>query len=103
MTAGRMRGRGVVAVLPAAAALVMLLALPATVAASDSAHRAIQRAPFGRAGDQPVEIYTLSNIHGIEARIMTYGAAIVSLRTPDRAGQFKNIVLGFDTLAPYLA
>jgi aldose 1-epimerase len=103
MTAGRMRGRGVFAVLPAAAALAMLLAWPAAVAASDSAHRAIQKAPFGRAGDQPVEIYTLSNIHGIEARIMTYGAAIVSLRTPDRTGQFKNIVLGFDTLAPYLA
>jgi aldose 1-epimerase len=50
-----------------------------------------------------VEIYTLTNVHGIEARIMTYGATIVSLKTPDRAGQLKNIVLGFDTLDPYLA
>jgi aldose 1-epimerase len=50
-----------------------------------------------------VEIYTLTNVHGIEARIMTYGATIVSLKTPDRAGQLKNIVLGFDTVDPYLA
>jgi len=34
---------------------------------------------------------------------MTYGATIVSLKTPDRAGRHQNIVLGFDTLAPYLA
>jgi aldose 1-epimerase len=27
----------------------------------------------------------------------------VSLRTPDREGHFKNIVLGFDSLEPYLA
>ena len=34
---------------------------------------------------------------------MTYGAAIVSLRTPDRDGHLGNIILGFDSLAPYLA
>ncbi len=50
-----------------------------------------------------VQIYTLTNVHGIEARIMTYGATLVSLKTPDRAGNFKNIVLGFDSLDPYLA
>jgi len=50
-----------------------------------------------------VDIYTLANVNGIEVRIMTYGAAIVSLKTPDRAGHTANIVLGFDTLAPYLA
>ena len=58
---------------------------------------------FGHAGEDVVEIYTLSNVHGIEARIMTYGASIVSLKTPDRNGQLQNIVLGFDTLDPYLA
>jgi aldose 1-epimerase len=50
-----------------------------------------------------VDIYTLTNTHGIEARIMTYGATLVSLRTPDRAGHLANIILGFDDLAPYLA
>jgi aldose 1-epimerase len=73
------------------------------VTASDTARRGIEEAPLGRAGDQSVEIHTLTNVHGIEARIMTYGAAIVSLKTPDRSGKFANIVLGFDTLSPYLA
>jgi aldose 1-epimerase len=58
---------------------------------------------FGRVGERDVEIFTLTNRHGIEARIMTYGATIVSLKTPDRYGQLKNIVLGFDNLDSYLA
>jgi aldose 1-epimerase len=58
---------------------------------------------FGRAGERDVDIFTLTNRHGIEARIMTYGATIVSLKTPDRYGQLKNIVLGFDNLDSYLA
>jgi len=92
-----------VAMLAAAACLAVLAAFPRCVAASERPQRAIDKAPFGRAGEQPVEIYTLTNIHGIEARIMTYGATIVSLKTPDRAGQFRNIVLGFDSIDQYLA
>jgi len=92
-----------VATLAAAACLVGMAAFPRLVVASGRPQRAIDKAPFGRAGEQPVEIYTLTNIHGIEARIMTYGATIVSLKTPDRAGQFRNIVLGFDSIDAYLA
>jgi aldose 1-epimerase len=58
---------------------------------------------LGRVGEEKVEIYTLTNAHGIEVRIMTYGATIVSLKAPDRDGRFENIVLGFDTLETYLA
>jgi len=68
-----------------------------------AAGHSIMKAPFGYAAGRRVEVYTLTNAHGIEARIMTYGATIVSLKTPDRAGRHQNIVLGFDTLAPYLA
>jgi aldose 1-epimerase len=96
----RRRARSTVlgaAVLAAAAAFSV-----ATIAA-DGTHPAIKKASFGRAGGATVEIYTLTNIHGIEARIMTYGAALVSLKTPDRAGHVMNIILGFDTLEPYLA
>jgi aldose 1-epimerase len=92
-----------VAMLAAAACLTAIAAFPRIVAASERTQRAIQKAPFGRAGEQPVEIYTLTNIHGIEAKVMTYGATIVSLKTPDRAGEFKNIVLGFDSIDAYLA
>ena len=67
------------------------------------AHHPIGQAEFGRVGGTSVQIYTLTNDHGIEARIMTYGAALVSLKTPDRAGNSQNIILGFDSLGPYLA
>jgi aldose 1-epimerase len=82
------------------AAALLVTALPAAGAASGPS---IENASFGRAAGQAVEIYTLTDAQGIELRIMTYGAAIVSLKTPDRAGRRQNIVLGFDTLAPYLA
>jgi aldose 1-epimerase len=68
-----------------------------------AAHSAVVAELLGRVGDEKVEIYTLTNAHGIEARIMTYGASIVSLKTPDRDGDFSNVVLGFDSLDPYIA
>jgi len=63
-----------------------------------------QKAPFGQTTDgTAVEIYTLTNKSGAEARIMTYGGTLVSLKVPDRNGQLGNVVLGFDSLDPYLA
>lgn len=59
--------------------------------------------PFGKTDDGlPVEIYTLRNSHGFEARIMTYGGIVVSLKTPDKAGRLDDVVLGYDTLEGYL-
>jgi aldose 1-epimerase len=83
--------------------LLCLLLAGICPATSLSAPQPITSTFFGRAGDANVQIYTLTNQHGIEARIMTYGATLVSLRTPDREGHFKNIVLGFDSVEPYLA
>ena len=79
----------------------MIMALVAQ--AATPADKTIARTSFGRAGEKTVDLYTLTNVHGIEARIMTYGAALVSLKTPDRAGRLQNIILGFDSLQPYLA
>jgi aldose 1-epimerase len=52
---------------------------------------------------QRAEIYSLRNSKGMEARIATYGATIVSLTAPDRAGRLANIVLGFDSVGGYLS
>ncbi|MFC1783959.1 aldose epimerase family protein [Planctomycetota bacterium] len=49
-----------------------------------------------------VELYSLVNAQGLEARIMTYGAILVSLETPDRNGALKDITLGYDTLDEYI-
>jgi aldose 1-epimerase len=63
----------------------------------------IKREPFGKTADgTPVELFTLRNIHGVEARIMTYGGIVVSLKVPDRQGKMDDVVLGYDTLDGYL-
>jgi len=61
------------------------------------------RAPFGTLpGGTAVEVFTLTNGHGVEVRAMTYGATIISVRVPDRAGRMDDVVLGFDNLDDYL-
>lgn len=59
--------------------------------------------PFGNTPDgRAVELYSLTNAHGMRMRVMTYGATVVSLETPDRDGKPADVVLGFDTLAAYI-
>jgi aldose 1-epimerase len=60
--------------------------------------------PFGETAEgTPIERYMLMNANGLEAAIMTYGGTLLALRVPDRAGEFGDIVLGFETLERYLA
>jgi aldose 1-epimerase len=66
--------------------------------------RAPQRVPFGTLADgRGVECFTLRNARGLEVRVMTYGAALVAVRAPDRNGALDDIVLGFDSLDAYVA
>jgi aldose 1-epimerase len=60
------------------------------------------RAPAGmlKAGGA-VEAITLSNGHGMSARILTYGATLQSLVAPDRDGRPADVLLGYDELASY--
>ncbi|MGE5244175.1 MAG: aldose epimerase family protein [Betaproteobacteria bacterium] len=61
------------------------------------------RAGFGTMPDgTPIDVFTITNAHGIEIRAITYGGVITSIRTPDRAGRFDDIVLGFDRLEDYV-
>ena len=58
---------------------------------------------FGTLPDgRPVTRYTLRNLKGIEVSIINYGGIIVSLKTPDKLGQFADVVLGYDSLSSYL-
>ena len=62
----------------------------------------VTKAPFGTADGQSVDLYTLRNVHGVEARITNYGGILVSLKVPDRNGKFDDVVLGFNDLDTYL-
>ena len=50
----------------------------------------------------PIDLYTLKNRQGMEARITNYGGLVVSVLTPNRHGKFGDVVLGCETLADYL-
>lgn len=86
---------------------VMLLTLSILIFGASTARTEAQtrmkKQPFGKTAEGiPVDIYTLTNAHGVEAKIMTYGGIVVSLKVPDRKGNLGDVVLGFDTLDDYL-
>ena len=55
------------------------------------------------AGGAAVELFTLHNGRGMEARIATFGGVVTFLTAPDRAGHYADVVLGYDALAGYIA
>lgn len=80
----------------ATALLVTAMLMPVAMNA------AITVQSWGKTGNgQAVELYTLHNAKGAEVTITNYGARIVSIKVPDKAGKFDDIVLGFDDLAGY--
>ena len=46
-------------------------------------------------------LYTLKNSAGMEVCITNFGGRIVSVLVPDKHGNRKDVVLGFDSLADY--
>jgi len=66
------------------------------------AKTSVTKQTFGKMPDgTPVEIFTLAE-GAVEARIITYGGIVVSLKIPDRSGKSDDVVLGFDTLDQYV-
>lgn len=59
------------------------------------------KSPFGAARDgRGVDQFTLRR-GGLEAEIITYGAALRALRVPDRDGKPVDVVLGYNTVESY--
>lgn len=63
----------------------------------------MKRTAFGTTPEgEQVEQYTLTNEQGMEVKIITYGGRITSLKVPDKAGNFEDVVLGFNNLEQYV-
>ena len=63
----------------------------------------ITKESFGKTGNgENVDLYTLTNNLGMQAKIMNYGGIVVSLKVPDRNGKMDDVVLGFNDLDSYL-
>ncbi|MCB2409678.1 aldose epimerase family protein [Hymenobacter lucidus] len=57
---------------------------------------------FGTTHDgTAVQLYTLTNAHGLQVSITNYGGTITSLLVPDKDGKLSDIVLGFDNVSGY--
>lgn len=58
---------------------------------------------FGTLPDgREARLFTLTNAHGLRARVSDLGATLVAMETPDRHGRLADISLGFDRAATYL-
>lgn len=84
--------------------LVFALVLPTIAsAAGKKAESSVVPSEFGALEDgSKVTLYTLTNAAGAEAKIMNYGASLVSLKVPDREGKLRDVTLGYDDLASYV-
>ncbi|HKG48690.1 MAG TPA: aldose epimerase family protein [Pyrinomonadaceae bacterium] len=83
--------------------ILLLLILILTTAAAAHAQANLTKHTFGKTADgQNVDLYTIRNSRGFEAKITNYGGILVSLKVPDRNGKFDDVVLGFNDFNSYL-
>src|ERR1700720_988148 len=84
-------------------ALMLVGELPLAGSLSSQGMRGtIRKQSFGKtASGEAIDLYSLSNKKGMEVSITNFGATIVALRVPDRAGKPADVVLGFDNLEGY--
>lgn len=58
--------------------------------------------PFGKINDgEQATLYIMTNKSGCKVGVCNFGATIVSIKVPDRSGNFSDIVLGYDDVAGY--
>jgi len=78
------------------AALVIALMMMTASMESQVTKQSFGKTPDGTA----VDVYALKS-GAIEARIITYGGIVQSLKVPDKSGKSADVVLGFDSIEGY--
>lgn len=72
-------------------------------AQSEKTAMKVEQSSFGKTPEgETVTVFTLKNQDGVVLRLINYGAAIQSLKVPDRNGKPVEMQLGFDNLEGYL-
>jgi len=96
--------KAMMSVVAGAVVLGCALHAAAQAAPKPATKAGVVKSAFGRTKEGvAVDQYTLTNKHGVVAKVITYGATLTDLLVPDKAGKPANVVLGFDKLEPYLA
>ena len=63
---------------------------------------AITHEPFGTTKDgKAVTRYILKNSGGMRVSVLSYGCTVQSICVPDKNGELRDVVLGYDTLRDY--
>lgn len=63
----------------------------------------ITKAPFGHLPDgRAATLYTLTNRNGLVVKITDFGGIITEIHAPDRDGKMADVVLGYDSVEPYV-
>ena len=74
-----------------------------TMQSEDKDQTTVSKQAFGVLEDgTTVDAYILRNSRGVTAKVITFGATVVSLHVPDRTGQLRDVVLGYSTLQEYV-
>ena len=62
----------------------------------------LDRAAYGTTqGGEAVDIFTMTNDHGMRVQLLSLGGVVTEIDVPDRAGRPDNVVLGLRTLREY--
>jgi aldose 1-epimerase len=62
----------------------------------------LDRKPYGTTqGGQAVDIFTMTNDHGLRVRFLSYGGIITEIDAPDRSGRLDDVALGLRSLQDY--
>lgn len=80
-------------------ALASCLLLPGACLASTATRSTFGSMPDGR----KVEAVKLDNSHGVAVTVITYGARVHSIVTPDRNGHLADVALGYGSMQGYLS
>ena len=84
-----------------------MIALGAALAASlaagpASAAGTLEHEPYGKTKDgQAVDVYTMTNDHGMRVRFLSFGGTVIEISVPDRAGRVDNVVLGLRSVGDW--
>ncbi len=85
--------------------LMTLMASAALAAAAQTGTASAEKIAVDTFGKTPegaeAKLYTLSNKNGLKAKISDFGATLVSMEVPDKAGKIADVTHGFDSVAGY--
>ena len=85
----------------AVAALLMAACTPKAEKATDSG--LLQSNFQMEVNGKKTDLYTLRNKNNMEVCVTNFGGRIVSVMVPDKDGQMRDVVLGFDSIQDYVS